>query len=95
MLLHSTPFACCTALGCDVLAASAAKALHACHASRYCSSATQICLCFLLQAYGAEHYPMLGLTLQRGLLICGTFIIIGLPFWLHIKPLLILCGAPD
>ena len=36
---------------------------------------------------------MLGLTLQRGLLICFTFIIIGLPFWLHIEPLLILCGA--
>jgi len=36
---------------------------------------------------------MLGLTLQRGLLICFTFIIIGLPFWLHIESLLVLCGA--
>jgi len=36
---------------------------------------------------------MLGLTLQRGLLICFTFIIIGLPFWLHIESLLILCGV--
>ena len=36
---------------------------------------------------------MLGLTLQRGLLICFTFIIIGLPFWLHIEALLVLCGT--
>ena len=54
----------------------------------------ELVFAFPSQAYGAEHYSMLGLTLQRGLLICGTFIIIGLPFWLHIEPLLILCGAP-
>ena len=47
----------------------------------------------VLQAYGAKHYTLLGLTLQRGLLICTIFFCLGFPFWTHLEPLLLLCGA--
>ena len=46
-----------------------------------------------MQAYGAQQYAMLGVTLQRGILICLSFFVIGFPFWtFYVEPLLLLCG---
>lgn len=45
-----------------------------------------------MQAFGAQHYAMIGVTLQRGMLICLAFFMIGLPFWTHVEPLLLLVG---
>jgi multidrug resistance protein, MATE family len=47
------------------------------------------------QAYGAGHYELLGVTMQRTvfLLVVAAVPIGGL--WVHIRPLLLLCGQDD
>lgn len=48
------------------------------------------------QAYGARHYEMVGVSLQRGLLICLTAFLVLLPVWLNFEPLMIAMGQqPD
>jgi multidrug resistance protein, MATE family len=47
---------------------------------------------FCEQAYGAGHYEFLGVTMQRTVfLLVAAAVLIG-TLWVHIRPLLLLCG---
>lgn len=45
------------------------------------------------QAFGARQFEMVGVSLQRGLLICLAAFVMLLPIWLNFEPLMIAMGA--
>lgn len=47
-----------------------------------------------VQAYGARQFSLVGVSLQRGSLICALFFCMMLPVWLNFEPLMIAMGAP-
>lgn len=44
------------------------------------------------QAYGAQQYELVGVSLQRGSLICGIFFCMMVPVWLNFEPLMLAMG---
>ena len=44
------------------------------------------------QAYGARQFELVGISLQRGSLICLTAFLLLLPVWLNFEPLMIAMG---
>jgi Na+-driven multidrug efflux pump len=45
------------------------------------------------QAYGARQFELVGISLQRGSLICLTAFLLLLPVWLNFEPLMIAMGT--
>lgn len=46
-----------------------------------------------VQAYGARQFELVGISLQRGSLICLTAFVALLPVWLNFEPLMIAMGT--
>jgi hypothetical protein len=46
-----------------------------------------------VQAYGARQFELVGVSLQRGSLICLTAFLMLLPVWLNFEPIMIAMGA--
>lgn len=46
------------------------------------------------QAYGAKNYKMVGVILQRALLICGLTLVLFLPLWFNMEPVFVAIGMP-